>query len=276
MSQPGVSKPTVSQQPDKRDWIPVIVGAVAVVLGGGILASIYNSFISYVTAPYVGILIKPDGKHNGNNTSILFENTGGAAAKHVKLMVKTPEEIIRYDNFSTENITLRKVTPRLLEGNMQRFVQGAGSLVNINLTIKAKPNINYTKGYAAFVTYDQGSNTEAFPLNPPNRIYYIIVLILYIPTTILVIFFYRGFIYRMRVRKLEDMIRFRHDMFSFESLDASREKADYYYTDGKLRKADYDRLVKMIEERKKAIEKYRFEIQTKKDTSEGKPITDEK
>jgi hypothetical protein len=85
-------------------------------------------------------------------------NTGGAAAKYVKLMVNTPEEITTCDNFSTEIITLGKVKPKLLEGNIQRFVQGSGSLVNISLMIKTKPNINYTKYYAAFVTYDQGSN----------------------------------------------------------------------------------------------------------------------
>ncbi|MGA9170321.1 MAG: hypothetical protein WBZ20_09270 [Nitrososphaeraceae archaeon] len=144
MSQPrGVSKkPTISQQPDKRDWIPIIVGAIAALLGGGILASIFNSLISYVNAPNVQILIKPDGKRNGNNAWILMVNSGGAAAKHVKLMVSAPKEIIGYDNFSTENMTLEKPKPKptILEGNMQRFVQGAGSFVNISLTIKANLN----------------------------------------------------------------------------------------------------------------------------------------
>ena len=108
MSQPDVSKPTISQQPDKRDWIPIIVGAVAALLGGGILASIVNSFISYVNAPNVQILIKPDGKHHGNNAWILMVNTGGASAKHVKLMVYAPEEIIRYDNFRYRKYDSRK------------------------------------------------------------------------------------------------------------------------------------------------------------------------
>jgi hypothetical protein len=74
MSQPSVSQPTVSEHPEKRDWIPIIVGAIAALLGGGILASIFNSFISYVNAPNVQILIKPDGKHNGNNAWILMVN----------------------------------------------------------------------------------------------------------------------------------------------------------------------------------------------------------
>jgi hypothetical protein len=115
MSQPrGVSKkPTISQQPDKRDWIPIIVGAIAALLGGGILASIFNSLISYVNAPNVQILIKPDGKRNGNNAWILMVNSGGAAAKHVKLMVSAPKEIIGYDNFSTENMTQKNQNQNL-------------------------------------------------------------------------------------------------------------------------------------------------------------------
>jgi hypothetical protein len=120
MSQPsGVSQPTVSRQPEKRDWVPVIIGDIAAVLGGGILASIVNSFTSYVIAPCVEVLRRPDSKHNGNNVTIIMLNTGGTAARHVTLTVKAPEEIIRYDNFSTENITLEKPKHRLLQGNMQ-------------------------------------------------------------------------------------------------------------------------------------------------------------
>jgi hypothetical protein len=204
MSQPSVSQPTVSEHPEKRDWIPIMVGAIAALLGGGILASIFNSFISYVNAPNVQILIKPDGKHNGNNAWILMVNIGGAAAKHVKLLVSAPEEIIRYDNFSTENMTLEKPKPTILEGNMQRFVQGAGSFVNISLTInKANPKINYTTNYAAFVTYDQGSNIGGFSLKSPQYMTYIIYFIIYIAASIVGIFFLRRLIYRRRILYLQ-------------------------------------------------------------------------
>src|SRR5207249_4023102 len=132
MSQPGVSKPTISQQPNKRDWTPVIVGAIAAVLGGGILASIFNSLISYINTPNVQIQIKPDGKQNGINAWFLVKNTGQVAAKHVKLTVSAPEGITRNYTFSTENMTLESPRPTILEANMQRLVQGSGSFVNIS------------------------------------------------------------------------------------------------------------------------------------------------
>ncbi len=47
MSQPrGVSKkPTISQQPDKRDWIPIIVGAIAALLGGGVFLRLFSTLL---------------------------------------------------------------------------------------------------------------------------------------------------------------------------------------------------------------------------------------
>lgn len=143
MSQTNLSQPTGLQQPEKRDWIPIIVGAIVALLGGGILASIFNSLISYVTAPYIQVLITPDSKHDGNKATILMVNIGGTAAKHVRLTVKAPEEIIGYNGFNTENMSLQqqKTTPRVLQADIPRLVQGNGSLVNISLMIKAKPNI---------------------------------------------------------------------------------------------------------------------------------------
>jgi hypothetical protein len=323
MSQPDVSKPTISQQPDKRDWVPVIVGAIAALLGGGILASIFNSLISYVTAPYVQVLIKPDSKHNGSNATILMVNIGGTAAKHVKLTVKTPEEITSNDTFNTENITLQKVNPKLLQGDMKRFVQGAGSLVNISLAIKAKPNINYTQNYAAFVTYDQGSNIGGFSFKSPQYITYIIIFIVYTISAIVCIHYIRRIPSHRRTGKLtRDLkqiisesdqilqtlreepkltysIRVKTERI-LDSLERFRRCLNYYYTDGKVHKEHYHELVETVDSLAKSLNeqiemldkqlknsmnannKNTITTPTKsvhevtEDTSEGKPITDEK
>ena len=147
---------------------------------------------------------------------------------------------------------------------MQRFVQGAGSFVNISLTIKANPKINYTRNYAAFATYDQGSIIGGFSLKSPQYMTYIIFFIIDIAASIAAIFYLRRLIYERRLRYLYKMTSFVY------LLEIAKEKADYYYSDGKLRKADYDILVKRIEKRKK------FETKIQYYTSEGKPITDEK
>jgi len=186
-------------------------------------------------------------------------------------------------------MTLEKPKPTILEGNMQRFVQGAGSFVNISLTInKANPKINYTTNYAAFVTYDQGSNIGGFSLKSPQYMTYIIYFIIYIAASILGIFFLRRLIYRRRVLYLQRNIydeRLRH------ILPAYRMRLNWYYSAGKLHKADYELLVNILEEGMIASEmkEYRRPLvlnegaptksvhKMKKYTSEGKLIiTDEK
>jgi hypothetical protein len=167
------------------------------------LTNIALATVYAILTPYVQILIKLDSKDNGTNASILMQNTGGAAAKHVKLIDKTPEKIAMCDIFSTENITLGETGPKLLEANMQRFVQGAGSFVNISLMIKAKPSINYTKSYAAFATYDQGSTIGGFSLKSPQYLTYIIYFIIYVPVSIFVILYLRRLIYRRTIKRLQ-------------------------------------------------------------------------
>ena len=115
-------------------------------------------------------------------------NIGGTAAKHVKLTVKAPEEINGYNGFSTENMSLQKAMPRVLQGYIPRFVQGDGSLVNISLMIKATPKINYSKSYAAFVTHDQGSNTGGYLLTYPQYTNYIILFIIYTAASVAAFF----------------------------------------------------------------------------------------
>ena len=74
MSQPGVS------QPAERDRVPIIITALTGLLGTGIVVSIFNSFLSYVNAPYVKVLTRSDSGKDNRNASILMLNTGGAAA----------------------------------------------------------------------------------------------------------------------------------------------------------------------------------------------------
>jgi hypothetical protein len=296
MSQPDASKPTtISQQPNKRDWIPIIVGAIAALLGGGILASIFNSLISYVNAPNVQVQIKPDGKHNGNNAWFLVKNTGQLAAKHVKLTISAPEEITRNETFSTENMTLEKPRPTILEANMQRLVKGEGSFVNISLAIKAKPNINYINRYVASVTYDEGSNKGGPSIEYPQYTTYIIYFIIYIAASIAAIFFFRRLIYRRRYFKLLVTLyeqtenatnKYMRDFVS----NTFKMRLNRYYNAGKLHKADYESLLKLEKQMEIEINRLEEEVmigaityptksvhKIKRYTSEGKPIiTDEK
>ena len=100
----------------------------------------------------------------------------------------------------------QKTTPRVLQADIPRLVQGNGSLVNISLMIKAKPNINYTRYYTAFVTYDQGSNTGGYLLKPPEYGYYIVLFSTYIGAFIGAIYYLRRLFYKRKVRKFWDML----------------------------------------------------------------------
>jgi hypothetical protein len=121
--------------------------------------------------------------------------------------MSTDQKITRNDTFSTENITLEKPKPTILEGNMQRLVQGGGSFVAINLSIQAKPTINYAGDYAAFVTYDQGSTIGEFSLKPPEyiiNITYIVGFVVGIIGYIIGIVILMRRRYRRRVMRIQD------------------------------------------------------------------------
>lgn len=281
-----MSQPTVSQPRSSRDWVPIIITALTGLLGTGIIVTIFNFFISSFYAPDVQVLIKPNYEQHGNNSSVLMVNHGGAAAGDVKLTVKTPKEIKKIENFSTESISLKQVNSTLLEGNMKRFVQGNGSLVNIKIIIKRIPNINYTKDYTknitAFVTYDQGSNIGRYWLESHQYDKYIYYLIIYIAAFIAAIFSFRRLIYRRRLRRLKRRLLIITQLSEEKTippdtvlmeLNLLRRLVNDYHTEGKLHKADYDGLGKEIKELKNSIG---INMRTRY-TSEGKQIiTDEK
>jgi len=127
--------------------------------------------------------MKPN-EEDGRKASFLLSNAGGSAATHLKFLLKTPQKILRLTNLSSENATLTNPNDTILEANLKRFVQGEGSFVSINITMTAP-----SKNYHAFATFDQGSTTGTFSLQPrfPKEL---LILIVAVPVYGVLVYFY--------------------------------------------------------------------------------------
>jgi hypothetical protein len=87
--------------------------------------------LATLTKPNIDII--PNEK-DPSKSSIKFSNTGIEAATHMKLKIKYLKTFAITLVFSSENITfVNKTTPKLLEIYMPRFVQGPGSITQIDL-----------------------------------------------------------------------------------------------------------------------------------------------
>jgi hypothetical protein len=178
-----------SRTESRRDWIPIITTAITSLLGTSIITGFLVNFVD-IGKPNVQILILPEHKDQ-HKVSFKMTNNGRTAATHLRLLIKAPENIVNYYNFSTENMTLKKVKPTMLEGNMLRFVEGNGSFVNIDIIIDAKPNIDYSKTYEAYATYDQGSRKGALSVTDNTSTFYIVLSVILIIANFVFIIFYR-------------------------------------------------------------------------------------
>jgi hypothetical protein len=152
----GAQQQQPSPQQHKRDWLTIIIIVAPRLLGSGLIVTLLGTFVADLNKPNIQIEIIPDPSDR-NKTAVEMSNAGRGMATHVKLTIKTPESIKEYPYFSTENITLSKVTPTLLEGYIPRFAPGVASFIAFNLTIDGKPNRDYSKGYHVYATYNEGS-----------------------------------------------------------------------------------------------------------------------
>jgi hypothetical protein len=108
-------------------------------------------FLSEFGKPNVQVLIIPD-KRDSHKVSFEITNPDGkTAATHLKLLIRSPENIIHYSNLSSENMSISQIGPKLLAANMPRLVQGNGAFAIVNLTIDTKPNTNYFSSYRAYL-----------------------------------------------------------------------------------------------------------------------------
>lgn len=218
-----MEKSAVSQ-PIRRDWLSIILTVIIGLVGTSVFASAYNSITTFSERPYVQILIEPDHK-NVHRASFVMSNTGGVAATHLQLVVLSPERVINYSNFSTENISLTRVNTTVLEGNVRRLVQGDGSFVEISLTIAAKPNINYTNGYRAYATFDQGSIVGGLSLKPNPNTQYIYYIVLYGVGSV-VYYFATKWVYKYLKERRRRQILSRYELEFSDIKNASLKPAE--------------------------------------------------
>jgi hypothetical protein len=150
------------------DWknVGVPIAVTLITLIGGV---VITSLVSVLFKPDISIELIPD-KENPYKVTVDMENKGSAAAKNLKLTMESPHNITSMHIFSTENYTKRYTNSSpILEVNIPRFVQGAGSLVRIDALIDSHSKITKNDRYIVYGTYDQGSKMVAeyiFPAPP--------------------------------------------------------------------------------------------------------------
>jgi hypothetical protein len=142
------------------DWknvgVPIVVTLITLI-GGFVISSL----VSVLFKPDISIELIPH-KENIYKVTIDLENKGSAAAKNLKLTMESPHNITSMHIFSTENYTKRYTNSSpILEVNIPRFVQGAGSMVRIDASIDSHSKITKNDRYIVYSTYDQGSKMVA-------------------------------------------------------------------------------------------------------------------
>jgi hypothetical protein len=144
----------------KNIGVTILPAIIAAVLGGSTLITF---IISAFLTPNITIDFAIDWR-NLNEAKFIIKNTGNAAAKNVILTVQAPYSITSHTIFSTENSTeVSSPNPKSLEVHVPRFVQGGGSLTEIDTVIDNKSNIT-TGEYRIYITYDQGSVSRIIPI----------------------------------------------------------------------------------------------------------------
>jgi hypothetical protein len=141
------------------DWRTVIIQIVLPLLSSGLIISAFTSFYNDIyNKPNLQIKIL----HNDvdrNISTIKVTNQGRLPANNLMLTVETPANIIDYNIFNTENVTVLNTTannPKLLELYVPRLVQGEGSIIKIVMLMNIKKTTEYDD-YNIYVTYDEGS-----------------------------------------------------------------------------------------------------------------------
>jgi len=151
------------------DWknVGVPIAVTLITLIGGV---VITSLLSVLFKPDISIELIPH-KENPYKVTVDMENKGSAAAKNLKLTMESPHNITSMHIFSTENYTKRYTNSSpILEVNIPRFVQGAGSLVRIDALIDSHSKITKNDRYIVYSTYDQGSKMVAeYILPAPPR-----------------------------------------------------------------------------------------------------------
>jgi len=150
------------------DWknvvVPIITTIIVVFFGGtAVFSFIVNAFLT----PDVNVNLSksPNDKYSAY---ISVTNLGRVSAKQMTLTIDNPAKILNHTIFSTEEYSENKnysnTHPKILKIFIPRFVQGEGSVINVNL--KVDPTVNIDSGqYVVYTTYDQGSVRKILPVS---------------------------------------------------------------------------------------------------------------
>ena len=129
---------------------------VSSIIGSSLLVFAITTFYSdFFNKPNVSARIIP----NINSSSIELANNGRVPANNLILTVQSPENIVDYEIFTTENRTIMvEEDNQTLVAKLPRFVHGDGSLISIEIFSAAEQESDsFNQNYVVYATYDEGS-----------------------------------------------------------------------------------------------------------------------
>ena len=154
---------------DKKDidWKSSIITLIPAILSNVtlIITALGTFFSDVYNKPNLQVSILPIEQDEISRTSVDVFNDGRVPATNLKLFIRSPENILTYDNFTTENITVSKLGPKLLRVDVPRLVQGGGSMVNTVLTTDTNSNAS-NQSMIVHAIFDQGSLTRVSMSEP--------------------------------------------------------------------------------------------------------------
>jgi hypothetical protein len=140
--------------------IPLIIGLATTFVGAPTVINIISD-IFFTPNISMSFLVDPATK---NNITLEIKNSGNKAATHYLLTVESPFKVSNYNLFITENSTDLKISlsdQKIMQISLPRLVQGAGSLIRLDLQVNSPSNLTTGK-MIAYSTFDQGSSKAEF------------------------------------------------------------------------------------------------------------------
>jgi hypothetical protein len=137
---------------------PLIIQIVIGILASSLLVALFNAFYNdYFKVPYIKSNIVLD---DPSHYIIAISNIGLLPAKNITITIASSFSILDYEFFSSENVTLVGRGDNWLSFNGDRFSQGKGGSMKIDLTVNPDKPVFFSQNAPVIVyaTYDQGSS----------------------------------------------------------------------------------------------------------------------
>jgi hypothetical protein len=137
------------------DWKKLGGNALVTAIVAGLFLSAFNIFYNQIyNIPKFNIDVSPNAQNGLAEINVINE---GIPATHVVLTIQTPEKIIKYHIFTTENLTnVNSSDQKTLKIYLPRLERGGGSIIKIDTLVTSKTKVQYPN-YTIWATYDQGS-----------------------------------------------------------------------------------------------------------------------